>query len=222
MVCVWGVGVVPPAQIQSCDRTWPYLIKGRRSLPNNWAIKDYFQPHNRGAVEEGGDRGGKRGCLWREEVNWKKPADGNHLSGCSLILKKRERKKGGGKGGVKKEQASSSSLQKNTHKSIYLSNYVLDVHVWCFLLAFFWAIKREKQNKRACRGPGMQHTRLSPGAVKRETRVWSFICGGDFYVRQVLIFIILVCCCHFHISLAINYSLLIISWIAVSTFGDQI
>lgn len=58
-VCVWGVGVVPPAQIQSCDRTWPYLIKGRRSLPNNWAIKDYFQPHNRGAVEEGGTEGGR-------------------------------------------------------------------------------------------------------------------------------------------------------------------
>lgn len=49
-------GVVPPAQTQSCDRTWPYLIKGRRSLPNNWAIKDYFQPHNRGAVEGGGER----------------------------------------------------------------------------------------------------------------------------------------------------------------------
>lgn len=46
-------GVGPPAQTQSCDRTWPYLIKGRRSLPNNWAIKDYFQPHNRGAVGRG-------------------------------------------------------------------------------------------------------------------------------------------------------------------------
>lgn len=64
------------AQTQSCDRTWPYLIKGRRSLPNNWAIKDYFQPHNRGAVGGGGgekereagegtreSRGGKGGCL---------------------------------------------------------------------------------------------------------------------------------------------------------------
>lgn len=60
------MGVVPPAQIQSCDRTWPYLIKGRRSLPNNWAIKDYFQPHNRSVVEgegwgekEGWDRGNR-------------------------------------------------------------------------------------------------------------------------------------------------------------------
>lgn len=44
MVCVWwgGGGVSLPAQTQSCDRTWPYLIKGKRSLPNNWAIKDYF------------------------------------------------------------------------------------------------------------------------------------------------------------------------------------
>lgn len=46
-------------------------------------------------------------------------------------LEKKGEKEGGreGGGGVKKEQASSSSLQKNTHKSIYLSNYVLDVHV---------------------------------------------------------------------------------------------
>lgn len=62
----WGGGGGSPAQTQSCDRTWPYLIKGRRSLPNNWAIKDYFQPHNRGDVgggggekkeREGGDKG---------------------------------------------------------------------------------------------------------------------------------------------------------------------
>lgn len=69
MVCVWGVGVVLPAQIQSCDRTWPYLIKGRRSLPNNWAIKDYFQPHNRGAVEGGvGGSGRERTEGGREAV----------------------------------------------------------------------------------------------------------------------------------------------------------
>lgn len=52
-------------------------------------------------------------------------------------LEKKGEKEGGREGGIKKEQASSSSLQKNTHKSIYLSNYVLDVHVCCFLLAFF-------------------------------------------------------------------------------------
>lgn len=56
-------GVSPPAQTQSCDRTWPYLIKGRRSLPNNWAIKDYFYPHNRGAV--GGGR--REGVSEREQ-----------------------------------------------------------------------------------------------------------------------------------------------------------
>lgn len=50
-----------PAQTQSCDRTWPYLIKGRRSLPNNRAIKDYFLPHNRGAIGEGGRRGRREG-----------------------------------------------------------------------------------------------------------------------------------------------------------------
>lgn len=49
-----------PAQTQLCDRTWPYLIKGRRSLPNNWAIKDYFQSHNRGAIGEGGREGKER------------------------------------------------------------------------------------------------------------------------------------------------------------------
>lgn len=66
-VCVWGGdggwgggGFRPPAQTQSCDRTWPYLIKGRRSLPNNWAIKDYFYPHNRGAVGGGGGREGEK------------------------------------------------------------------------------------------------------------------------------------------------------------------
>lgn len=56
-------GVSPPAQTQSCDRTWPYLIKGRRSLPNNWAIKDYFDPHNRGAVGGGAERE-RRGEGW--------------------------------------------------------------------------------------------------------------------------------------------------------------
>lgn len=44
-------------------------------------------------------------------------------------LEKKREKEGGREGGIKKEQASSSSLQKNTLKSIYLSNYVLDVHV---------------------------------------------------------------------------------------------
>lgn len=56
---VGGGAFSPPAQTQSCDRTWPYLIKGKRSLPNNWAIKDYFYPHNRGAVGGGGGRGAK-------------------------------------------------------------------------------------------------------------------------------------------------------------------
>lgn len=72
---VGGGAFSPPAQTQSCDRTWPYLIKGKRSLPNNWAIKDYFYPHNRGAVGGGGGRGAKE----RE--------------------RERERESGGGKGG---------------------------------------------------------------------------------------------------------------------------
>lgn len=58
--------VSPPPQTQSCDRTWPYLIKGRRSLPNNWAIKDYFQPHNRVAVGGEGMEGGGEGERERE------------------------------------------------------------------------------------------------------------------------------------------------------------
>lgn len=62
MCVVWRGGVSPPAQTQSCDRTWPYLIKARRSLPNNWAIKDYFYPHYRGTV---GGRGGE-GVGWVE------------------------------------------------------------------------------------------------------------------------------------------------------------
>lgn len=53
-----------PAQKQSGDRAWCYLIKGKRSLPNNWAIKDYFQPRNRKApwwmLERGGWEEGKR------------------------------------------------------------------------------------------------------------------------------------------------------------------
>lgn len=52
-----------PAQKQSGDRAWCYLIKGKRSLPNNWAIKDYFQPRNRKApwwmLERGGGRRAK-------------------------------------------------------------------------------------------------------------------------------------------------------------------
>lgn len=89
-VCGGGEGVRPPAQTQSCDRTWPYLIKGRRSLPNNWAIKDYFYPHNRGAVGRGrrrkrgrGEKGGREGVREQRGEGWLSVRRGSILKKAS-------------------------------------------------------------------------------------------------------------------------------------------